>query len=131
MNQSEFHEWFAHGLMSNYPVQALSAGEIEEVLASYKGPNLSDSDMRALASEMATHVSFQCGSHVSGQDYRTNDFWLYRFNHRSACQFWLEPFMPGVYHTAELQYVWGVQSKLACPLSLEEDALAKRMQTMW
>jgi len=131
MNETQFQEYFSRGLMS-YPPQALSENEIAEVKASYAGPNFDATDKRALASEMATHVSFQCGSHASGQAYsKTNDFWLYRFNHRSACQFWLKGLLPGVYHTAELQYVWGVQAKLACVLTPQENALGKRMQTMW
>merc|ERR1712176_549620 len=39
--------------------------------------------------------------------------------------------MPGVYHTAELQYVWHAQAKLACVLTPAEQELSTRMQTMW
>jgi para-nitrobenzyl esterase len=128
MNQSQFSDWFHKGLLENYAVQPLSAAEIQEVVTSY-GTN-DAGDKRALAGELATHVSFQCGTYSSGQAY-TNDFWLYRFNHRSACQFLLKPLMPGVYHTSELQYVWGAQAKLGCVFTPEESSLSHRMQGMW
>merc|ERR1712217_716815 len=132
MNESQFNDLFHGGLLVNYaPVQPLRGTEVSEVLAAYAGQRLVADDKRALASEMTTDVAFQCGTHVAGQSYTTNDFWLYRFNHRSACQFWLKPLMPGVYHTSELQYVWRAQAKLACVFTPEEQALSDRMQEMW
>lgn len=132
MNESQFQELFNAGILANYAdIKALTEAEKAQVIAAYTGPQFDTDDKRALASQITTDVSFQCGSHVSGQDYKVNDFWLYRFNHRSACQFWLNGLMPGVYHTAELQYVWRAQAKLACVLTPNELALSNRMQTMW
>jgi len=130
MNKSRFEEWFAQGALVSYPIEALNDKEVAEVRAAYASPQFDAEDKRALASQIATDASFQCGTHISGQEH-TTDFWLYRFNHRSTCQFWFKHFMPGVYHTAELQYVWGAQAKLACIFTPEEQALSNRMQGMW
>merc|ERR1712118_186847 len=129
MNKSQFEDYFSNGLMVNYPIDALSDAEVAEVRASYAAEN--GVDNRQIAAQMSTDVSFQCGTYISAQSYTTNHFWLYRFNHRSACQFLLKGLMPGVYHTAELQYVCGAQAKLACVFTPEEEALSKRMQTLW
>lgn len=131
MNESQFEDIFYRGLLVNYsPVKTLRSEEIAEVFSAYTVPGSNVADRRSLAAQMTTDVSFQCGTRVSGQEYN-GDFWLYRFNHRSACQFWLKPLIPGVYHTSELQYVWRAQAKLGCIFTPEESALSDRIQTMW
>jgi len=134
MNNSQFEKYFEKGVLANYaqPSSPLKDSEKAEVLAIYTNDKLQldGDDKRVLASQIATDVSFQCGTHVSGQEH-VNDFWLYRFNHRSACQFWLDKLMPGVYHTAELQYIFDARAKLACILTPHEQALSDRMQAMW
>eukprot|EP00931_Biecheleriopsis_adriatica_P011850 TRINITY_DN112939_c0_g1_i1.p1 TRINITY_DN112939_c0_g1~~TRINITY_DN112939_c0_g1_i1.p1 ORF type:complete len:578 (+),score=79.15 TRINITY_DN112939_c0_g1_i1:73-1734(+) len=132
MNESVFNDYLMNGVAPLYkpPSSSFSDADIADVLAAYKGPNSEASDKRALAAEITGDVSFQGGTYATGQVYRS-DFWLYRFNHRSACQFWLKGLVPGVYHASELFYVWQAQAKVACKFSAEELDLSNRMQTMW
>lgn len=130
MNKSQFDEYLLQLLANHDPLPALEADEFAEVRAAYAVDDPAMGDMRQVAAKIATHSSFQCGTYASGQESK-NDFFLYRFNHRSACQFWLRKWMPGVFHTSELPYVFDAPAKEGCVWTPAEAALSKRMQGMW
>merc|ERR1711957_746647 len=81
--------------------------------------NETNGDWRATASQILTDGLFQCGTRIAAQA------------HRSACQFWLNPLLPGVFHMAELQYVWKADVKFACVMEPKEVKLANRMRELW
>jgi para-nitrobenzyl esterase len=127
-DETYFEEFLPHLLSEHDPIKDLTPQEMSEARAAYTDYDTS-TDKRALASQMTTESSFECGTRLSGQVY-SNDFWLYRFNHRSRLCV-LNTLIPGVYHTSELHYVFGAELKLGCIMSPEEARLSERMQKMW
>jgi para-nitrobenzyl esterase len=135
MNRTQFTDWFPH-IFSTFALQPVSAQEIEEVKTLYQVDRIYEGEDNkslniALASQILTDLNFQCKTYITGQEYKS-DFWLYRFNHRSACLS-LTPVhgIPGVFHQSEVQYVWDAQFKKMCILTPEENHLSHRMQGMW
>merc|ERR1712096_132200 len=96
MNASQYRQFVKELLNGHDPQMHLNATELAEVFARYPPQPQGNQD---LAAELATAVSFQCGTECTAQTYSgRNPMFVYRFNHRPACQKFLESVLPGVFH---------------------------------
>jgi len=131
MNRTQYRRFVVEMINNHDPIQKLSPGELERVFKVYN--ETSSTDKRTTAAAIARDMAFLCGTHFAADGHaKKAPTYIYRFNHRSACQGFAQFAVPGVYHGAEIMYVFGSPLTTAsCLYTPRESALSDRMQTMW
>eukprot|EP00811_Abedinium_folium_P002050 NODE_11880_length_1260_cov_3.809356.p2 GENE.NODE_11880_length_1260_cov_3.809356~~NODE_11880_length_1260_cov_3.809356.p2 ORF type:complete len:191 (-),score=47.77 NODE_11880_length_1260_cov_3.809356:84-656(-) len=91
---------------------------------------VAEGDCRMVAGRFTTDVTFGCGSIVPAAMLAAApvDVFLYRFNHRPTC-FVLD--VPGVLHSNDLGFIWGVPLAMCNNWTAEELDLSARLQAYW
>eukprot|EP00421_Protoceratium_reticulatum_P003212 CAMPEP_0168365766 /NCGR_PEP_ID=MMETSP0228-20121227/4886_1 /TAXON_ID=133427 /ORGANISM="Protoceratium reticulatum, Strain CCCM 535 (=CCMP 1889)" /LENGTH=568 /DNA_ID=CAMNT_0008378555 /DNA_START=74 /DNA_END=1780 /DNA_ORIENTATION=+ len=127
---------FVQGLLKQFdPTAILDGNQMAKLFQLYPiSPNAA-ADNRAIASQLVTDVTFTCSTQdiaraLSEAEGRA-PFYLFRFDHRSGCFNTFLKTVPGVFHSAELDYVFNTPFSQFCLWSAEERQLSRRMQAMW
>ena len=110
----------------------------EEALVRYYNPKLTN-NFESVYSQMNTDFFFYCPSrrllHSASRSSPSNKYFNYLFNHVpsfTVCPSpWCELKGRGVYHTAEIPFVFGVYPLIGKSFTPSELALSKRIQSHW